>query len=75
MNKFKNIQELEKAYKELEKAFTKKCQEAKENEEKIMKINWIINNSITLNQLKASDLEKLLAHGYSMEEALYILKK
>lgn len=32
MEKFKNIEELEKAYKELQKEFTKKCQKLKKTE-------------------------------------------
>ena len=38
MSKFKNVEALEKSYKELEKMFTKKCKECAEKENKIIEL-------------------------------------
>ncbi|MEG1510263.1 MAG: hypothetical protein RR454_07445, partial [Clostridia bacterium] len=62
LKKFKNVEALQGAYTNLEKEFTKKCQQLKEFEKGSVNKNNSIENNIkfnaSLNQAKTEPLEK-----------------
>lgn len=84
MTKFKNLEELEKAYFELKKEFTKKCQERAELE-KVVKLQKTVNDALIEENLdysyditdlayeRAKEMAKCWERGY--QEEIKDLKK